>query len=535
MDDLKDTTSTRVSKAMRSLPRDHFIEMSDPSVVLGRSIPPTNAVSEILHHARVCPEHKVLQIGTGAGYVAALLSKLAAQVVTIEINPSISRFAQSRFNKLGLANLVLREQDGSEGAPDLGPYDRIMVSSPRIKNTQRLLEQLASGGLLIALEQGENNTHILTRYEVSELGATLRRELALVDFSKDTGMTLLDMGMVDQVMLSEARRLARRKKLPVIKVLREQLNMEDATLYRRLAEENGMTFSPVDELLPRVQPQLMEAFSRSFLDSHHIIPLEVSERNLLVATDDPDSSVEDILRMHPYDRVVKVLVTPNDFKRLWTTVELSLQGDAKKLWGAVAESREKQQGEHLLSWEKIRIEAHPITRCNALLLDAISDGASDLHIEQYKERTRIRLRVDGDLHDINLYELSPLETRREASATTCASRSSDGRHRAETGQTYLPGLQDRGHTGPGHPGRAFPGGNTGQFSLLRGQGLRDLQRQAHQGKGGGGRIHAGQLRNTQCHIPARRGGNCRQRLWKPLYCENPPGKFLPSSSPRRNW
>jgi type IV pilus assembly protein PilB len=411
MDDLKDTTSTRVSKAMRSLPRDHFIEMSDPSLVLGRSIPPTNAVSEILHHARVCPEHKVLQIGTGAGYVAALLSKLAAQVVTIEINPSISRFAQSRFNKLGLANLVLREQDGSEGAPDLGPYDRIMVSSPRIKNTQRLLEQLASGGLLIALEQGENNTHILTRYEVSELGATLRRELALVDFSKDTGMTLLDMGMVDQVMLSEARRLARRKKLPVIKVLREQLNMEDATLYRRLAEENGMTFSPVDELLPRVQPQLMEAFSRSFLDSHHIIPLEVSERNLLVATDDPDSSVEDILRRHPYDRVVKVLVTPNDFKRLWTTVELSLQGDAKKLWGAVAESAEKDEEGDLLSREKTRIEAHLITLCDALLLDAISEGASDLHIEQYKERTRIRLRVDGDLHDINHYELSPLETR----------------------------------------------------------------------------------------------------------------------------
>jgi type IV pilus assembly protein PilB len=411
MDDLKDTTSTRVSKAMRSLPRDHFIEMSDPSVVLGRSIPPTNAVSEILHHARVCPEHKVLQIGTGAGYVAALLSKLAAQVVTIEINPSISRFAQSRFNKLGLANLVLREQDGSEGAPDLGPYDRIMVSSPRIKNTQRLLEQLASGGLLIALEQGENNTHILTRYEVSELGATLRRELALVDFSKDTGMTLLDLGMVDQVMLSEARRLARRKKLPVIKVLRDKLNMEDATLYRRLAEENGMTFSPVDELLPRVQPQLMEVFSRSFLDSHHIIPLEISERNLLVATDDPDSSVEDILRMHPYDRVVKVLVTPNDFKRLWTTVELSLQGDAKKLWGAVAESAEKDEEGDLLSREKTRIEAHLITLCDALLLDAISEGASDLHIEQYKERTRIRLRVDGDLHDINHYELSPLETR----------------------------------------------------------------------------------------------------------------------------
>ena len=412
MQDSKDDKITRVSKAMRALPRDHFIEMSDPSLVLGRSIPPTNAVSEILNHARIEAQHKVLQIGTGAGYVAALLGKLAAQVVTMEINPAIARFAQDRFNRLSLANLILREQDGAGGAPDLGPFDRILVSSPRIKISPDLLEQLAAGGLLIALEQGENNTLLLTRYEVSELGAVLRRELALVDFSRDTGMTLLDMGMVDQVMLSEARKIARQKKQPVIKILRDKLNLEDTTLYRRLAEENGMPFSPVDDLLPRVQPQLMEGFSRSFLDSHHLIPINVEDHTLRVATDDPDSSIEDILRMYPYDKVNKVLVTPNDFKRLWTTVELSLQGDAKKLWGVAAEKLEKKkEDEDLLDREKTGIEAHLITLCDALLLDAISEGASDLHIEQYNERTRIRLRVDGDLHDINHYELSPLETR----------------------------------------------------------------------------------------------------------------------------
>ena len=158
---------TRVTKAMRALPRDHFIEMSDSSLVLGRSIPPTNAVSEILEHAEVGADSKVLHIGTGAGYVTALLSKLAAQVISIENNPSNARFAQARFNQLGLA--------------------------------------------------------------------TLRRELAMVDFSRDTGMTLLDMGMVDQVMLSEARRIARYKKLPIINVLRDKLNMEDTVLYRRLA------------------------------------------------------------------------------------------------------------------------------------------------------------------------------------------------------------------------------------------------------------------------------------------------------------
>ena len=401
----------RITNAMRTLPRDHFIEMSDPSLVLGRSIPPTNAVSEILNHMDVRAQHKVLQVGTGAGYVAALLSKLATQVVTIDNNTAIARFAQARFNKLGLANLVLREQDGTAGANDLGPFDRILVSSPRVIDKQELLKQLAAGGRLIALEQGENSTHILTRYELSESGTTLRRELALVDFSRDTGMTLLDMGMVDQVMLSEARRIARQKKLPVIKVLRDKLNMEDTTLYRRVAEENGMSFAPIDELLPTVQPQLMDRFSRSFLDGHHLVPLRVDDHTLHVATDDPDSSIDDIFHMYPYDRVLKVLVTPNDFKRLWTTVELSLQGDAKQLWGSAPKEEENENEKDLTTRETTRIEAHLITLCDALLLDAVSEGASDLHIEQYKNHTRIRLRVDGDLHDLNQYALSPQETK----------------------------------------------------------------------------------------------------------------------------
>ncbi len=402
------TAKERVTRAMRALPRDHFIEMNDPSLVLGRSIPPTNAVSEILELADIQPDHKVLQIGTGAGYIAALISKLAAQVVTLEINPAIASSAQGRFNQLELANLVLRQQDGREGAPDLGPFDRILVSSPRAANITVLLEQLTSHGQLIALEQGENGSHILARYQVSELGAPMRKVLAYVDFSKDTGMTLLDMGMVDQVMLSEARRVAREKKLPVIKVLRDKLNMEDTTLYRKLAQEKEMLFAAIDDLLPQVQPQLMETFSRSFLDSHHLIPLKLEDHSLYLATDDPDSNVDDVFHMYPYEKLIKVLVTPNDFKRLWTTVELSLQGDAKKLW----QSEEPEEEEtDLLSREKTRIEAHLITLCDALLLDAVSEGASDLHIEHYKDRTRIRLRVDGDLHDLTHYTLSPQEAR----------------------------------------------------------------------------------------------------------------------------
>lgn len=402
-----------MNAALQAVPRDHFVEMSDPSLVLGRSIPPTNVVAEVLDHAELKPEHRALLIGTGAGYLAAILSKLVAEVVTLEINPSLARFAQDRFNKLGLANLILRKKDGTDGAPDLGPFDRILISSPRVKNTEVLLKQLTSDGLLLAIEEEENDAHILARYEVTELGATLRNELAMVDFTRDAGMTLLDMGMVDQVMLSEARHVARQKKLPVIEVLRDQLNLESTTLYRRLAEEKKISFALVDELLQDVQPQLMEQFSRSFLDGHRVIPFRAEEQSLHIATDDPDSSVEDILHMFPYDRIIKVLVTPNDFKRLWTTMELSLQGDAKKLWAAASDDKSNQNDAQpdLLKRDKTQIEGHLITLCDALLLDAVSEGASDLHIEQYKNRTRIRLRVDGDLHDITHFKLSAPETR----------------------------------------------------------------------------------------------------------------------------
>ena len=193
---------------------------------------------------------------------------------------------------------------------------------------------------------------------------------------------------------------------------KDKLNLEDTELYHRLAQQSGIPFATVDELLAEVQPRLMEGFSRSFLDSHHLLPIRLDENILQVATDDPDSAVSDILHMHGCEQVNKVLVTPGDFKRLWTTLELSLQGDARQL-GAPPEEDKDTQGSalDLLAADHNRIGAHLITLCDALLLEAVSEGASDLHIEQYKNHTRIRLRVDGDLHDLNHYAPTPKETR----------------------------------------------------------------------------------------------------------------------------
>jgi len=403
----------RIRLAMRALPRDRFVEHGEPGAVPGQSVPPSRAVFEILRHADVQGDHRVLLAGVGPGYLGALLSRLAGEVVALESNPAMARAAQDRFNHLHLDNLVLRVQDAAAGAPDLGPFQRILVASPRIRDKSALLAQLSADGLLIALEHGEHNSHLLTRYGTTASGEVLRRELALVDFSRDTGMTLLDMGMVDPVVLSEARRTARQKKLPVLRVLREKLDLEDTSLYRRLAGECGLQFATAEDLLGRVQPQLMTEFSRSFLDTHHLIPLREEAGSVYVATDDPDSSVTEIFRVHPCDQVVKILVTPADFRRLWTTVELSLEGDVRQLVAAAngGDGAAGDDADHDLLGGNNRIEAHLITLCDALLLDAVSERASDLHIEQYKRHTRIRLRVDGDLHDLHHYALSPKEAR----------------------------------------------------------------------------------------------------------------------------
>nr|MBP6701456.1 protein-L-isoaspartate(D-aspartate) O-methyltransferase [Halioglobus sp.] len=95
MQQAKTARAKGIKDAIRSLPRELFIEMKDPNRVLGRSIPPTQAVVDILGHANIEPHHSVLQVGTGAGYLSALASRLAARVVTMEINPAIARWAQS--------------------------------------------------------------------------------------------------------------------------------------------------------------------------------------------------------------------------------------------------------------------------------------------------------------------------------------------------------------------------------------------------------------------------------------------------------
>jgi protein-L-isoaspartate(D-aspartate) O-methyltransferase len=116
----------------------------------------------------------VLEIGTGSGYQAAILSRLAKEVVSIERYRTLADVARQRLQTLGYGNVTVLFGDGFAGAPDRAPFDRIMVTAAAEDVPEKLVEQLADGGkLILPLGPRERAQHIV---KLSKTASGLSRE-----------------------------------------------------------------------------------------------------------------------------------------------------------------------------------------------------------------------------------------------------------------------------------------------------------------------------------------------------------------------
>jgi len=109
------------------------------------------------------PQHRVLEIGTGSGYQAAVISRISSSVVSVERYRTLMREAENRFLRLGLTNIVTRFGDGGEGWPEQAPFDRIMVTAAAPGEPTALLQQLKPAGILVA-PIGRGPVQTLRRY-----------------------------------------------------------------------------------------------------------------------------------------------------------------------------------------------------------------------------------------------------------------------------------------------------------------------------------------------------------------------------------
>jgi protein-L-isoaspartate(D-aspartate) O-methyltransferase len=107
--------------------------------------------ARLMHDVALKPTDKVLEIGTGSGYLTALLADRLHHVVSLEINPELHARARANLQGAGISNVDLRMADGSAGASDAGPFDAIVLGGSVYEVPQALLDQLKVGGRLIAI------------------------------------------------------------------------------------------------------------------------------------------------------------------------------------------------------------------------------------------------------------------------------------------------------------------------------------------------------------------------------------------------
>lgn len=174
----KGITDPRVIEAMRRVPRHRFVPSAMEHdaysaqalpIGSGQTISAPQMVGLMTEALDLVGEEKILEIGTGSGYQAAVLAQLTHRVITIERIPELARRAQTLFSELGLDGIVVKVGDGTQGYLEAAPYDRIIVTAAAPRVPQTLLSQLAEGGFLLA-PVGERMEQVLMRYHKTSTG-----------------------------------------------------------------------------------------------------------------------------------------------------------------------------------------------------------------------------------------------------------------------------------------------------------------------------------------------------------------------------
>ncbi len=159
-------TDARVLSAMEKIDRRAFVtgvfadrayeDMPLP-IACGQTISQPSVVALMTEALQVGPRDKVLEVGSGSGYQAAILSQLARRVYTVERHKALAQGAREVFDRLGLTNITSFVSDGSFGLPDQAPFDRIIVTAAAEDPPGPLLAQLRVGGIMV-VPVGQSDT-----------------------------------------------------------------------------------------------------------------------------------------------------------------------------------------------------------------------------------------------------------------------------------------------------------------------------------------------------------------------------------------
>jgi protein-L-isoaspartate(D-aspartate) O-methyltransferase len=180
-----------VLRAMEEVPRENFVApgftdsaYADQALPIncGQTISQPFVVAYMTEQLEVGSQHRILEIGTGSGYQAAVLSRLAREVVTIERYRTLADTARERLHTLGYTNVTVRLGDGMAGAPDLAPFDRIMITAAAEDVPDALVAQLTAGGKMVLPVGPRHDAQYLVKLTKRADGELTHEELIAVRF-----------------------------------------------------------------------------------------------------------------------------------------------------------------------------------------------------------------------------------------------------------------------------------------------------------------------------------------------------------------
>lgn len=157
-------------------PHFHQIAWSDRMLPIecGEAIEGADMQAAVIAALAIEAGNRVLEIGTGSGYTSAVMSRLAARIVTVDRYKTLVEQARQRFEALGIGNVIVRQTDGSSGLPAEGPFDRIVAWAAFDSLPRFLLDQLSSGGIVIAPIGPEEGEQVLAK--LTKVGSRFERE-----------------------------------------------------------------------------------------------------------------------------------------------------------------------------------------------------------------------------------------------------------------------------------------------------------------------------------------------------------------------
>lgn len=164
--------SKELFTAFEEIPRGNFVPAewrncvwSNRTVPLdcGETLEPSDLHGVVLHALDLKSGLRVLEIGTGSGFTAAVMSRIAERVVSLDRYKTLIEAARLRHEALGISNIFLSQADGSEGAPD-GPFDRIVSWAAFQEAPRRFVEFLTSGGIMVAPVGPADDVQMMTQF-----------------------------------------------------------------------------------------------------------------------------------------------------------------------------------------------------------------------------------------------------------------------------------------------------------------------------------------------------------------------------------